>query len=86
MENSKDWQKNYDTSSERNKYLLDNQKWTDCTFIFNNECGKTSISGHKLILAAASPVFEAMFYGSMSNENQISITDIQPEIFKILLT
>ena len=41
------------------------------------------IQAHKLILAACSPVLEAMFYGGMSttNETTIKITDISASAF-----
>ncbi len=44
------------------------------------------LAGHKLILAMASPVFEAMFYGGLAEKNDpIEILDVQAEAFKALL-
>jgi hypothetical protein len=36
-------------------------------------------------LTLFSPVFEAEFYGSLNQDGEIPITDIEPEIFKMLL-
>lgn len=44
------------------------------------------LAGHKLILAMASPVFEAMFFGGLPEKNDpIEILDVQPDAFKALL-
>lgn len=48
--------------------------------------GGQLLAGHKLILAMASPVFEAMFYGGLAEKNDpIEILDVQAEAFKALL-
>jgi len=54
---------------------------------------KTSIlflqifKSHRMFLAMASPVFEAMFFGGLSenNEDVIKILDVQPEAFYVML-
>ncbi|KAH8398990.1 hypothetical protein KR222_009201 [Zaprionus bogoriensis] len=64
--------------------LLRAEKHTDCVF---HVCEQL-LKGHKLILSAASPVFEAMFYGPMQElepEPEIEIHDISAPIFKVLL-
>ncbi|XP_055623112.1 BTB/POZ domain-containing protein 6 [Toxorhynchites rutilus septentrionalis] len=40
---------------------------------------------HKLILSAASPVFEAMFYGSLAEKQTVKIADIRPSVFERML-
>lgn len=42
---------------------------------------------HKAILAARSPVFEAMFASDLeeAKQNRVEITDIEPEVFELLL-
>ena len=42
---------------------------------------------HRMFLAMASPVFEAMFFGGLSenNEDIIKILDVQPEAFYVML-
>jgi hypothetical protein len=51
-------------------------------------CSGKPIYGHKAILAAASPVFRAMFYGSLKEKNtEITIDDPHgsPEAFSALI-
>ena len=47
-----------------------------------------SVSGHRAIVAAGSPVFHAMLYGNMkeSNEKEIKLSSIDSETLKVLLT
>ncbi|XP_034104437.1 uncharacterized protein LOC132793692 [Drosophila nasuta] len=62
--------------------LLHAEKHTDCVF---HVC-EQQLKGHKLILSAASPVFEAMFYGPLQEpEPEIEIHDISAAIFKVLI-
>ena len=43
------------------------------------------IPAHKLILAARSPVFDAMFYGPMAEQKEVVVPDIETKGFKKLL-
>ena len=47
-----------------------------------------SVSAHRAIVAAGSPVFHAMLYGNMkeSNEKEIELTSVDTETFKTLLS
>ena len=47
-----------------------------------------SVSAHRAIVAAGSPVFHAMLYGNMkeSNEKEIELPSVDTETFKILLS
>ncbi|XP_055307982.1 BTB/POZ domain-containing protein 6-like isoform X1 [Sitodiplosis mosellana] len=59
-------------------------KTSDLNFV----CGgdrSTNIPGHKFLLSVASPVFEAMFYGSTKPSNDIPIDGISTEAFKEFL-
>ena len=81
-----DWQVSRQKVSQRAKYLLDSRQWADCKFIVGQEPQQQILEGHKLFLAMSSPVFEAMFFGSMAEKNDpIPIRDVQPEAFKTLL-
>jgi len=41
---------------------------------------------HRMILAMSSPVFEAMFYGVLSDkEETVTILDVQPDAFYVML-
>ncbi|CAK1603061.1 unnamed protein product [Parnassius mnemosyne] len=66
---------------DRVNKLLVSYEWSDCTF---SVCEK-KFKAHKLILGISSPVFEAMFYGPLSTNSDIVITDIEPNIFQQLL-
>ncbi|KAJ8729721.1 hypothetical protein PYW08_001302 [Mythimna loreyi] len=81
-----DWQLGCVEVKQRGEYLLKSGQWSDCTFLVGAEPDQVVIAGHKLILAMASPVFEAMFYGGMAERNDpIPILDVQPEAFRALL-
>ncbi|VVD05566.1 unnamed protein product [Leptidea sinapis] len=81
-----DWQLECTKLKQRGAYLLQTGQWSDCTFLVGTEPNQVVISGHKLILAMASPVFEAMFYGGMAERNDpILILDVQIDAFKALL-
>ncbi|KAM3962697.1 uncharacterized protein ACR2FA_003081 [Aphomia sociella] len=81
-----DWQLGCVEMKQRGAKLLQTGQWSDCTFLVGTEPNQVTIAGHKLILAMASPVFEAMFYGGMPERNDpIPILDVQPDAFKALL-
>jgi BTB/POZ domain len=85
MEPIIDWQISRHEIKARGKYLLETGKWADCHFLVGSE-PQQLLAGHKLILAMASPVFEAMFFGGLPEKNDpIPILDVQPEAFKSLL-
>lgn len=81
-----DWQLECTELKQRGAYLLQTGQWSDCTFLVGTEPNQVVVVGHKLILAMASPVFEAMFYGGMAERNEpIPIVDVQIDAFKALL-
>ncbi|XP_046961597.1 uncharacterized protein LOC124531166 [Vanessa cardui] len=81
-----DWQLECTELKQRGAYLLQSGQWSDCTFLVGTEPNQVVLAGHKLILAMASPVFEAMFYGGMAERNEsIPIVDVQIDAFKALL-
>ncbi|CAG7734320.1 unnamed protein product [Allacma fusca] len=54
---------------------------SDVTFIL----GETTIPAHKLILSFASPVFDTMFNGSLPEQDCVTVTDVCPDAFRVLL-
>ncbi|XP_071449476.1 uncharacterized protein [Hetaerina americana] len=81
-----DWQVKKQRVAERGRYLLETSQWNDCKFIVGTEPHQESFQCHKLFLAIASPVFEAMFFGGMAEKDvPIPILDVQPEAFRALL-
>ncbi|KAL3854102.1 hypothetical protein ACJMK2_013381 [Sinanodonta woodiana] len=60
--------------------------FADVHFVFPKCQGQGLLPAHRLILAMRSPVFEAMFYGGLSeSSHEIRIEDIPMEIFSLLL-
>ncbi|KAJ2949686.1 hypothetical protein O0L34_g15617 [Tuta absoluta] len=88
---SEDWQVNYAEIRLRSFHLFRSRQWADCSFTFETEGGGAgqvgdSLKAHKLILAMASPVFAAMFYGDVGEkESPVMINDIDMLTFDILL-
>ncbi|XP_059613997.1 BTB/POZ domain-containing protein 6-B-like [Phlebotomus argentipes] len=81
-----DWQVTKHEMKARGQHLLETGQWADCHFLLGAPSNQEIISGHKLILAMASPVFEAMFFGGLAEKSDpIPICDVQPEAFKALL-
>lgn len=66
---------------DRVRKLLLTDEWSDCGFSVSGK----DFKAHKLILGISSPVFEAMFYGPLSTDSIVVITDIEPEIFQLIL-
>lgn len=56
---------------------------TDVNFVFRKDA--VNVSAHKAILAAGSPVFHTMFYGSLPEKGDILIEDATAEAFKEFL-
>ena len=67
----------------RNAHLLENKLFSDVTFVVGES--KREISAHKLILASASEVFEAMFYGNFATSDRIKVPGLSPEVFSVLM-
>ena len=65
--------------------LLDDPSTHDVTFKTSDG---GSVSGHRAIVAAGSPVFHAMLYGNMkeSNQKEVELPSVDTETFKALLS
>ncbi|KTG44992.1 hypothetical protein cypCar_00001697 [Cyprinus carpio] len=63
--------------------LWECSRFTDCTLYV----GGQEFKAHKSILAARSPVFNAMFEHEMeeSKKNRVDISDVEPEVFKEMM-
>ena len=80
------WQLNK-TLSERNAFMFNNELASDVHFTVHPP-GFTPLRlpAHRYVLATASPVFFAMFYGPLATgASEIDIPDIDPEAFVELL-
>ncbi|XP_034235861.1 kelch-like protein 6 [Thrips palmi] len=65
--------------------LLQTSQWSDCTFLVGESDSKQEFRAHRIILAACSPVFEAMCFGPLAEKGSISIPDMEPKAFQALL-
>lgn len=81
------WQLKYDSVELRCGHLLTSGQLSDCTFVVGSETNQVILPAHKLVLAMASPIFEAMFFGGLLERNEpiVTIPDVQPDVFKALL-
>lgn len=62
-----------------------NNELSDVCFVFETKDDIVKVCAHKLILAAASPVFHKMFYGLMNEGRYVKITDATASGFKTFL-
>lgn len=65
--------------------LYESNEATDAHFVIAKDGTLVKLSAHKVILAAASPVFKAMFYGPLNEEGDITLADESAENFKVFL-
>lgn len=56
---------------------------SDVEFIFEND--NVKILANRVVLAASSPVFDAMFNGKLKEKGNVKITDASPEAFRAFL-
>lgn len=68
------------TKSISKMYLDDGS--ADVKFVFVSDESTETIPAHKVIFASSSPVFYAMFFGSLKEGNSIKIVDASPDAFK----
>jgi hypothetical protein len=69
--------------------LLEDTKSADVTITAKSSDNNTikQFRAHKLILAARSKFFEALFYGNFKEgaQAEVEITDVDPAVFEIIL-
>ena len=76
------WQITRPTIRERNKFMFNNNLFSDVKFIVRgaNDESKTVIPAHKFVLSISSPVFSAMFYGELAETgDSIEMSDCDYE-------
>lgn len=80
-----DWRENCNGVCSKNSFALKNKILSDVKFVVGQE--QMEFSCHRLILALGSPVFEAMFYGTLAETSDtITIPDVEPVGFKHLVS
>ncbi|KAF4519127.1 hypothetical protein B566_EDAN007400 [Ephemera danica] len=67
------------------KYMLDTEKWVDCTFRVGKGENSKVFNAHRLVLAKTSPVFATMLFGHWAKQEEIKITDVTVEAFTSFL-
>jgi hypothetical protein len=82
MDTTKDWQFGK-TLPDRMNYMLQNELMCDVTFHVG--ANRMPFKAHKFMLASGSPVFYTMFDGPMAEMGDVSIPDIEANIFKDIL-
>ncbi|XP_060560406.1 uncharacterized protein LOC132720305 [Ruditapes philippinarum] len=66
--------------------LYENKLWTDVKFRCKDHDDNERIHAHKIVLAARSPVFQAMLFGPCAEENEeILLDSIEAETFDLFL-
>lgn len=65
--------------------MYGNTVMADVYFTLKEGGQSKRIAAHKVILAAASPVFKAMFYGGLPEKGDVEIIDATPSEFEIFL-
>lgn len=75
---------NYCVFPSISKMYLDTET-ADVKFVFPHDDGTQSVPAHKSILATASPVFRAMFYGALKEKENVEIADATVAGFKEFL-
>ncbi|XP_045194650.2 BTB/POZ domain-containing protein 6-like [Mercenaria mercenaria] len=66
--------------------LFDRGLWTDVKFHFKNQEQEQMIQAHRIVLAARSPVFQAMFFGPCADgKTEIELKDVEKDIFLLFL-
>lgn len=66
--------------------LCENSVLTDCRFLLQEGDTMEEVKAHKLVLAAASSVFRAMFFGALpETTDPIHLVDVKPKVFVVFL-
>ena len=79
------WQSSTNSVRERNAMMLQKALLADVCFLVGSGSTQRRIAAHKCMLAAGSSVFHAMFVGGLAEGNEVSIPDVEPEVFLNLL-
>ena len=81
---TENWQTTKPTITERTKFMLNNDLFSDVKFVVRKSDGESEskqvIPAHKFVLSIGSPVFEAMFYGELAEtRDSIELPDCEYE-------
>lgn len=76
--------KNPTAAKSMSKMYLESE-FADVHFVFPNDDSARKLSAHRAILATASPVFKAMFFGPLKDGGNVKITDSNAKAFEEFL-
>ncbi|KAJ8871729.1 hypothetical protein PR048_028063 [Dryococelus australis] len=76
---------NTESITDRAEYFMLSEVCADCEFSVGSHPNVEHIRACKAILAKASEVFQAMFFGSFQSDCVIRVSDIEPEVFYTML-
>jgi len=76
---SEDWQSD-ESFAHTNLRMLEDGHLCDITLLAGEE--RTEVRCHRFILASRSPVFHAMFCGSLPEKDVVEIPDIEPDVLR----
>jgi len=76
---SEDWQ-NKESFAHTNLRMFEDGHLCDVTLLAGKE--QTEVRCHRFILASRSPVFHAMFCGSLPEKDVVEIPDIEPDVLR----
>ncbi|XP_045193670.2 uncharacterized protein LOC123549559 [Mercenaria mercenaria] len=66
--------------------MYDRCLWTDVMFHCKDSEEREVIKAHKIVLAARSPVFQAMFFGPCADgKDEVNLKDVEQDIFLLVL-
>ncbi|XP_046340690.2 BTB/POZ domain-containing protein 6-like isoform X2 [Haliotis rufescens] len=77
-----DWQAGKSVT-ECNLRMLDTEDFSDVTFRVGSE--KQMVRAHRYVLVSRSCVFHAMFCGPLAETEEVTIPDIEPDVFREFL-
>lgn len=78
-----DYNSLYRTTITNISKFIDDEEDKDVTFLFKDSDVK--IKAHKFLLKAASPIFKEMLSKTFTEKPIVSITDVKPEVFQLLI-
>ncbi|GAV00282.1 hypothetical protein RvY_11156 [Ramazzottius varieornatus] len=80
------WQSGITSTTSMLESFFLKTEFCDVVFRVGPDGQREDMKAHRALLAARSPVFAAMFFGSLPEKNiVVEVTDTMPDIFKLML-
>ncbi|KAL0849829.1 hypothetical protein ABMA28_011768 [Loxostege sticticalis] len=78
------WQLQLKGLKSRSQHIFETKQLSDCTFIVGKGNGQR-VEAHKLILSMSSPILHEKLKAAGGDHPEITIPDIEPEVFQTML-